>query len=459
MYKKRVPLQEKRLAHVKRGAICDVYRGIPSDGRLVLRGGRIVDPGNRMDEIADLAIQNGVICQTGGSIREERGDRVIDCGGLIVMPGLIDMHLHLGDLFEVTTNSVFCAAEDGVTMGLSPGAGNTFMAPALLGAEIDRGLPLNLGVYLGAANVLGTCMTTKELISMFRGEIDESILSDKMTRNSITNTTAALTVGIKDHMGHFIMSDEGIDKIFEITSQAGLLYMSHTQDPEHAQRLAALSKKRPLHLAHATAAGCGTHGEAAESMKRVLDLIDGEQITGEFVTTMLRTGRGSREGLRMPKVSQKMAYDALHEGRVKILVSDGQNQATMKGFGDTRDNIPAIFELAQMGVLSLGEAVASMTCNPAELFARRTNNSWWKEKAGHLGAGALGNVTVADPQARIAAYTIVNGQITSFENRIVRSGLGAGGWISKFGMARKTGVGDFSLFSHIEREEGCDYAK
>lgn len=86
-------------------------------------------------------------------------------------------------------------------------------------------------------------MSTEELIRMFKGEIDEDILADKMTRNSITNTTAALTVGIKDHMGHFIMSDENIDKIYEITSKAKLLYMSHTQDPEHAERIAALSKE------------------------------------------------------------------------------------------------------------------------------------------------------------------------------------------------------------------------
>ncbi len=379
----------------------------------------------------------------------ETGDRVIDCGGLIVMPGLIDMHLHLGDLFEITTDSVFCAAADGVTAGLSPGAGNTFMAPALLGAEVDRGLPLNLGVYLGAANVLGTRMTAEELTAMFQGRADAAVLSEKMTRNAVTNTTANLVVGIKDHMGHFIMPDESIEKIYEITSKAGLLYMSHTQDPEHAERMAGLSKGRPLHLAHATAAGCKTHCGPEEGMQRVLKLIDGEQITGEFVTTMLRTGLGSREGLQMTKSSQRLAYDALSEGRVDILVSDGQNQGTMKGFGDTRDNIPAILELSEMGVLSLSRAVAAMTCNPARLLAGRTKNSWWKEKMGHLGAGALANITVVDPEDKLAAYTIVNGEIVSFENRIVRRGLGAGGWLCKFGMVRKTGVGDLSMYSYV----------
>ncbi len=379
----------------------------------------------------------------------ETGDRVIDCGGLIVMPGLIDMHLHLGDLFEITTDSVFCAAADGVTAGLSPGAGNTFMAPALLGAEVDRGLPLNLGVYLGAANVLGTRMTAEELTAMFQGRADAAGLSEKMTRNAVTNTTANLVVGIKDHMGHFIMPDESIEKIYEITSKAGLLYMSHTQDPEHAERMAGLSKGRPLHLAHATAAGCKTHCGPEEGMQRVLKLIDGEQITGEFVTTMLRPGLGSREGLQMTKSSQRLAYDALSEGRVDILVSDGQNQGTMKGFGDTRDNIPAILELSEMGVLSLSRAVAAMTCNPARLLAGRTKNSWWKEKMGHLGAGALANITVVDPEDKLAAYTIVNGEIVSFENRIVRRGLGAGGWLCKFGMVRKTGVGDLSMYSYV----------
>ena len=323
------------------------------------------------------------------------------------------------------------------------------MAPALLGAEVDRGLPLNLGVYLGAANVLGTRMTAEELTAMFQGRADAAVLSEKMTRNAVTNTTANLVVGIKDHMGHFIMPDESIEKIYEITSKAGLLYMSHTQDPEHAERMAGLSKGRPLHLAHATAAGCKTHCGPEEGMQRVLKLIDGEQITGEFVTTMLRPGLGSREGLQMTKSSQRLAYDALSEGRVDILVSDGQNQGTMKGFGDTRDNIPAILELSEMGVLSLSRAVAAMTCNPARLLAGRTKNSWWKEKMGHLGAGALANITVVDPEDKLAAYTIVNGEIVSFENRIVRRGLGAGGWLCKFGMVRKTGVGDLSMYSYV----------
>ena len=106
---------------------------------------------------------------------------VINCEGLLVTPGIVDMHLHLGDLFEVGTDPMYGAVANGVTMGLSPGAGNTFMAPALLGAEVDRGLPVNIGVYQGAASVLSTMLSVEELIKLYKGELDEETASSRMT--------------------------------------------------------------------------------------------------------------------------------------------------------------------------------------------------------------------------------------------------------------------------------------
>lgn len=432
------------------GTLASAQRGVAAkdrdETRLLLKNGLVIDPKNGISEVCDIRTAGGEIVQVESGLAPEAGECVLDCEGLMVWPGLIDMHLHLGDLFEVSTAPITCAVQDGVTFGLSPGAGNTFMAPALLGAEVDRGLPLNLGVYLGAANVLATQLTQDELIKLFLGTLDAETASRKLTRNPVTNTTAALTIGIKDHMGHFIMPDESIERIFDLTKRANLVYMSHTQDPEHAERMAALSRGRALHLAHATAAGCGTHGSAEEGMERVLGLVGGA-ITAEFVSSMLRPNRGRREGARMSKRAQQLAYDALHAGKVRILVSDGQSQAVMKGFGDTRDDIPAILELAEMEVLTIEQAVASMTSAPAELLAQRTANDWWTRRTGNLGVGALANITVVDRKDKSAVYTIVNGEIASFEGRAVRRNGGAGGWVSKFGMHRRTGVGDLSLYT------------
>lgn len=414
-------------------------------GRLLLKHGYVVDPFNQFEGEADIAIENDTIQEIAENITQTPTDSVIDCKGLLVIPGLIDMHLHMGDLFEITTDSIKCAVEDGVTVGLSPGAGNTFMAPALLAAEVDRGLPMSVGVYLGAANVLGSSLSVAELIALFQGKLNREIAFRKMSRNAITNMTAPFIVGIKDHMGHFIMSDDNIEKVFQITSQANLLYMSHTQDPEHAKRMFSLSNGRPLHLGHMTAVGAGTHGDALKSMREVIALCNSDNVTGEFVTTMIRAGLGSREGLQMTQRARLECLEALSGGVVDILVSDGQNQSTMKGFGDTRDNIPALLELVEDNVLSLSQSVATMTCNPCKLFAKRTKNNWWTERLGHLGKGALANITIIDKKDKLATYTIVNGKIVAFENRLVRSGYSAGSFVSKFGIVHNMGIGNFSM--------------
>jgi dihydroorotase len=421
----------------------------PSSGdrqRLFLKGGRVIDPQNNLDKVADIAVKDGLIDQVADHIPHSNSDRVIDCHDLVVMPGLFDMHVHLGDLFDIYESPLFKAARDGVTLGLSPGAGNTFMAPALLGAEVDRGVPLHVGVYLGAAAVLGSRLSSVELIALFKKELDDETMSQKLTRNAITNSTAHLTVGIKDHMGHFIMADEAIDSIFDVTSRAGLVYMSHTQDPEHAKRMVQLSKGRPLHLAHATAAGCGTHAGGLDGMRDVLSLIDEENITAEFVSSMLLENRGRRDGLKIHAQAQELAYRALQEGKVDIIVSDGQSGSTMKGFGNTGDNLPCIFSLVRLGVLSLSEAVASMTCNPARLMAKRTGNPFFVNGLGHLGQGALANITVADPLSQAAVYTVVNGKIVAFDGNLVREGFSAGSLVSRNGFLNRSGVGDLALY-------------
>lgn len=418
--------------------------------RSILKGGLLVDPANKLEGAHDIAIVNDRVSEVQREIKPEKGDIVYDCTNMIVMPGIIDMHVHLGDLFEVTTMPIHSAARDGVTLGISPGAGNTMMAPSLLGAEMDRGIPLNVSLLIGATNLLGTRMSDDDWISYFNGTLDEEIAMAKMTRNRISYLTALLAIGIKDHMGHFIMPDESIERAFNISSKSNLLYMSHTQDPAHTERLVDISKGRPLHLGHATACGCGSHMDGEEAMKMIVDFCKKEHVSGEFVTTQLRKNRGRREGLKMSEKAQQVAFDALKDGVVNILISDGQCDATMKGFGDSRDNIPAILELAEAGILSLSDAVATMTCNPAKLLAKRNGNDWWTRETGHLGEGAYANVTVVDPYTKTAMYTLVNGAVVNFEQRNVRGGESAGGWVSRKGIIRRMGVGDLAMFSYVQ---------
>ena len=62
--------------------------------RVLIRGGRVMDPANGRDEIADVLVADGVIAAVGRDLSGD-GARLIDAAGLVVTPGLIDLHVHL----------------------------------------------------------------------------------------------------------------------------------------------------------------------------------------------------------------------------------------------------------------------------------------------------------------------------------------------------------------------------
>jgi dihydroorotase len=91
------------------------YVGVAVSRGTLLRGGRIVDPATALDGIADLRIRDGVIAEV-GSLIPEAEERVVDVDGLIVAPGLIDVHVHLrepGQEWKETIASGTAAAAAG----------------------------------------------------------------------------------------------------------------------------------------------------------------------------------------------------------------------------------------------------------------------------------------------------------------------------------------------------------
>lgn len=103
---------------------------------LVLKGGRVVDPGAELDLVTDLLVENGKVAAVGPDLV---GDRALDVGGLVVGPGFVDLHSHVHSIAGQRLQ-----AFDGVTAALDLEAGLMPVSGAYERAA-KEGRPLHYG--------------------------------------------------------------------------------------------------------------------------------------------------------------------------------------------------------------------------------------------------------------------------------------------------------------------------
>lgn len=84
----------------------------------LLRNGRIIDPANHRDEIADLLLVDGLIADPSTAIPSE-GVEVIDCKGLVIAPGLIDLHVHLREPGQAAKETIATGAQAAAAGGFT----------------------------------------------------------------------------------------------------------------------------------------------------------------------------------------------------------------------------------------------------------------------------------------------------------------------------------------------------
>jgi len=85
---------------------------------LLVRGGRLIDPRNGIDGLRDVAIKEGKIARVAEGIPASEARHVVDATGLIVTPGLIDIHAHVfygTDPDTYLSGGVSAVAPDGFT--------------------------------------------------------------------------------------------------------------------------------------------------------------------------------------------------------------------------------------------------------------------------------------------------------------------------------------------------------
>jgi dihydroorotase len=181
---------------------------------IVIKGGRIIDPANKRDEIGDLVIVDGRIAGESRIENRESKDEEIDATGLIVAPGLIDIHVHLREPGfshkETIASGARAAAAGGFTTvvcmpNTSPVADN----PSTIAWIKDR------AAEAACVNVLPT------------GAISKDIAGDELA--SIGSLAQAGVVAITDD-GHCIQNHELMRRAVEYARMFELPVLDHCQD-------------------------------------------------------------------------------------------------------------------------------------------------------------------------------------------------------------------------------------
>jgi dihydroorotase len=209
---------------------------------LVLKGGRIVDPSQAMDMVADIAFADGKVAAIGKDLKPGRAE-VRDVSGLIVAPGLIDLHTHLYDLgTHLGVDPQLVARQGGCTTLIDAGTAGPANFMGFRKHVIER-CPIRILAYLNISFPGIFADTNKPPV----GECEDMRLLDPAACVRVANENPDLVIGIKVRLGRGAGGSNGVmplDVAIEVASELGLPVMCHLDRMPPARR-EVLERLRP----------------------------------------------------------------------------------------------------------------------------------------------------------------------------------------------------------------------
>jgi dihydroorotase len=116
-----------------------------SERPILLKGGRLVDPSTNRDSVGDLLVSDGKIEALGNALGAPDGCETIDCTGLIVAPGFVDVHVHLRepgreDVETIATGAAAAAAGGFTSICAMPNTNPVTDNQAAVGFTVRQGI-------------------------------------------------------------------------------------------------------------------------------------------------------------------------------------------------------------------------------------------------------------------------------------------------------------------------------
>jgi dihydroorotase len=383
---------------------------------IVVRRGRLIDPVQGLDQPVDLLLEGGLVAsvERPGAI-DPGGRRVFEAAGMWILPGLIDLHVHLRDpgqeYKEDLASGLAAAAAGGFTAVVSMPNTSPPVDRAAMVEDLRQRAAAAGGARLWPAAAMTRGREGGELCEYDEiraaGAVavtdDGAWVADAAVMRRILDYAGVCGLTPMSHCEEPTLAPQGLIHEGRVSTRLGLAAQPAAVEEMAVFRDLALSKLtgRPLHICHVSSAGTAdlirrAKGEGVpvtcETAPHYLHLTDedlGDYDPNRKMKPPLRTAR-DRAALRAALADGTI--DAVATDHAPHSVLEKQVEFSEAAFGviGLETAFSLIFELIASAGLTPARLVEVMSANPARII---------NVPGGTLKPGAPADLTVVDPAA------------------------------------------------------------
>lgn len=382
---------------------------------LLIRGGRVVDPSQDLDAVKDVLLMEGSVAALGEDLERVEGALDVDARGLVVTPGLIDVHVHLREPGQEHKETIASGARAAAAGGFTavcamPNTDPPIDDPAAVGFVVAAGNRAGAArVYpMGAIsmNREGKVLTEiGELVAAGAVGVtdDGDPVMDSGLMRLAMEYAQAFDIPVVDHPEDLTLAREGAMNEGLVSSRLGLRGKPNAAEDLHILRdvlLAELTGGR-VHIQHvSTRRGV----EAIRRAKARSLAVTGEATPHHLLLTDdavegYRTEAKMNPPLRSPE-DREAVREGLRDGTLDVVATDhaphhyDEKEAAFddapNGVVGLETALGLVFgHLVMGGVLDLATMVERMSVAPARIF---------NLPGGTLEPGSPADVTIFDPE-------------------------------------------------------------
>lgn len=382
---------------------------------LVIRGGRLIDPRSGVDAPRDVLVRDGVIAGVAEQISAPDGAEIVEARGRWVVPGLIDLHVHLREPGEEGKETILTGSRAAVAGGFTAVVAMPNTKLVNDSALVTR-LIRERAAQADLCRVYPAGAITKGLLGQELSEFGElvgsgcvcitddgkPVMSAGLMRRAL-QYSRLFGVPVMVHEEDLTLSAGGAMNEGPTATRLGLRAIPSSAEVAMVARDLVLLEENGghLHIAHlscegsvrlvrdARARGLNVTAEVTPHHFTLPDEAVGDYDTHAKMAPPLRSRRdieAVREGL-VDGTIEAIATDHAPHG---VLDKHVEFDKAMNGIIGLETSLPLTLALVRAGVLDAKTAVARLSEGPARIF---------KLAGGHLGVGAPADVTVIDPDA------------------------------------------------------------